>query len=62
MIDKVQVDKHELLALLERVLFTTKDQQAHSMARQLLFKYTCPQLSRSYQPTHSNLGEPPQDE
>lgn len=60
--DKVRVDRDELRALLERVLYTTKDEQSHHLARQLLFKYTYPKLSRGYQPMYDNLGEPPQDE
>ncbi len=58
--DDVQVDKHELLALLERILFITRDEQTHYMARQMLHKTFRP--TEGYQPTHSNLGEPPQDE
>lgn len=58
--DKVQVDKHELLSLLERILFTTRDGQTYHMARQILRKTFSP--IEGYQPTHSNLGETPQDE
>lgn len=58
--DKVQVDKHELMALLERILFTTRDEQTYNMARQMLHETFSP--TGGYQPTHSNLGEPPQDE
>lgn len=58
--DKVQVGKHELMALLERTLFITRDEQTYHIARQILHKTFSP--TDGYQPTHSNLGEPPQDE
>ena len=60
MSDEVQVDKHELLALLERILSVTRDGQTYHMARQMLHKTFG--TTEGYQPTHSNLGEPPQDE
>jgi cytochrome P450 len=62
MSDNIQVDRDELRALLERVLFTTRDEQVHDRARQFLWKYFTPSLDRGYQPIYSNLGEPPQDE
>ena len=36
MSDNVQVDKHELKALLERVLITTRGRECYDRARQIL--------------------------
>jgi len=60
-VTNLQVDKDELRALLERVLFTTQDEQVFDRARQFLLSYYTPNVTW-HPPSDNNLGGLSQDD